>query len=511
MPWTPTKRYKTILEINNAIIKEHTSEGLFRTISTEIRDIFHYDRCSINLYDPETDSLSYFATAEGIKPEGITCESRPLSRGAIANLVLQSKKPVIIKDLSQHLDLTTADTLLKEGLRATMAFPLLMRNEYLGSFHLAWKEMPAHMDELAAFCGQLSVQITIAVKNMLTYHEQEKKSEKLERQKDYVLERIGKLYGDFFFESSVMRKLMNSVNLIARHDASVLITGETGTGKDHIAQYIHYLSSRKSQLFVKVNCAALAPTLIESELFGHARGSFTGAGSKRTGRFEMADGGTVFLDEIGELPLALQAKLLQVLENKTFERVGESKPTSVDFRIVSATNQDLRTNIREGRFRKDLYYRLSTMHIHIPPLRDRVGDIPLLVRRFTGKFAGRMQRPEARYTPSAIEALCRYPWPGNVRELQNLVERIIILRCGHTIAEKDLHHLLHSFDPDVAAEAENPQMEGDAFPTREENEKRHIEGALRRCGGVVGGKRGAARLLGIARTTLQYRMKKLGL
>jgi formate hydrogenlyase transcriptional activator len=505
MPWSSTKKYETLLRINNAIIKEHTHEGLFRTIATEIKKVFHYDRCSINLYDPETDSLSYFATAEGIKPQGITCESRPLSRGAVANLVIQSRNPVIIKDLSEHPELTTADTLLKEGLRTTMAFPLVIRNKYLGSFHVAFKELPSNIDELSAFCRELSAQITIAVDNMLSYDKQRKKNERLEKQKQYVLEKIGKSYEDFYFDSLVMSKVMNEVNLISGSDTSVLITGETGTGKDHIARYIHNHSSRRDQLFVKVNCAALAPSLIESELFGHAKGSFTGANNKRTGRFEMADGGTVFLDEIGELPISVQAKILQVIEDKTFERVGESAPTSVDFRIISATNQDLSRKIREDKFRRDLYYRLNIMHILIPPLRDRVGDIPLLVKCFTTKFAGKIQKPEARYTASAIEALCRYPWPGNVRELQNVVERIMILRGGHAITEMDINHLLHSF------EADEDETGKERFLTRHEMEKRHIEGALKHCRGVVGGKHGAARLLGIPRTTLQYRMKKLGI
>ena len=237
MSWSSTKKYETLLRINNAIIKEHTREGLFRTIATEIKKDFHYDRCSINLYDSQTESLTYFATAEGIKPEGITRESRPLSRGAIASLVMQSRTPVIIKDLSQHPELTTADTLLKEGLRATMAFPLVIREKYLGSFHVAFKELPSNIDELSGFCGELTAQITIAVDNMLFYEEQEKKSERLETQKQYVLEKIGKLYGDFYFQSPVMSRLMEDVNLVAGYDTTVLITGETGTGKDHIARY----------------------------------------------------------------------------------------------------------------------------------------------------------------------------------------------------------------------------------------------------------------------------------
>jgi len=219
----------------------------------------------------------------------------------------------------------------------------------------------------------------------------------------------------------------------------------------------------------------------------------------------MADGGTIFLDEIGELPLPVQAKLLQVLEQKTFERVGESSSTSADFRVISATNQDLGTHIREEKFRNDLFYRLGTMRIHIPPLRERGEDIPLLVRCFTSRFAAKMQRPEALYTPSAIHALCRYPWPGNVRELQNVVERIMILRGGHTINRSDIDHMLHSF------EADGGRIGVKSFLTRSEMEKTHIQEALKRCRGIIGGRRGAARLLGIPRTTLQYRMRKLGI
>jgi transcriptional regulator with GAF, ATPase, and Fis domain len=298
---------------------------------------------------------------------------------------------------------------------------------------------------------------------------------------------------------------MKDVELVADTNTSVLLSGETGTGKDHIARHIHNLSSRRDHLFVKVNCAALAPTLIESELFGHAKGSFTGASAKRRGRFETADGGTVFLDEIGELPLPSQSKLLQVLEEKAFERVGESIPISVDFRTISSTNQDLMPKVRKGSFRRDLYYRLNTVHIWIPPLRERAEDIPLLVRCFTTTLAEKMQKPEVHYSSAAMEALCRYPWPGNVRELQNVIERVTILRGGHSINENDIDHMLHSF------ETTGKDGEEDGFLTRYEMERKHIEKALAKCGGVIGGKYGAARLLGVPRSTLQYRMKKLGI
>jgi len=339
---------------------------------------------------------------------------------------------------------------------------------------------------------------------MLSYEKLRLINEKLEKEKRYVLERLDLLNQKFYYNSGVMVDLMRDVDLVADTDTSVLISGETGTGKDHIARYIHNLSRRKHHLFVKVNCAALVPTLIESELFGHAKGSFTGASNRRIGRFEMADGGTAFLDEIGDLPIQSQAKLLQVLEEKTFERVGESTPVSVDFRVISATNQNLPRKIQDRTFRRDLYYRVNTVHLNIPSLRDRIGDVPLLVRCFTTNFSEKLQKPETRYSSAAVEALCQYPWPGNVRELENLVERIMIHRAGHLITEEDIHRLLQPLEP-----TEKGYIGG--FLTKDEMEKKHIEDALSQCGWVIGGEDGAARLLGIPRSTLQYRMKKLGI
>jgi transcriptional regulator with GAF, ATPase, and Fis domain len=491
MPWKSGDKYRSLLRINNAIINQGTRDSLFKAMAVEIKKVFHYDRFSIQLYDMENNSLSYFATAEGVKPDGISCEtSRPLPKGSVANLVIESRRPVIIKDLSKHPKLTTAEAMLKEGLRSTIALPLIMRDELLGSIHFSFKKSPPEIEKLPGFLEELSVQITIAIDNMLTYDKLEAMNKRLWKEKEYLFERFDKQNREFYYTSPAMTELMRDVELVADTNTSVLLSGETGTGKDHIARHIHNLSSRRDHLFVKVNCAALAPTLIESELFGHAKGSFTGASAKRRGRFETADGGTVFLDEIGELPLPSQSKLLQVLEERAFERVGESMPISVDFRTIAATNQDLMPKVRKGTFRRDLYYRLNTVHIWIPPLRERAEDILLLVRSFTSRLA---------------EALCRYPWPGNVRELQNVIERVTILRGGHTINETDIDHMLHSFE----STEKNGEERG--FLTRYEMERKHIERALAKCGGVIGGKYGAARLLGIPRSTLQYRIKKLGI
>ena len=505
MPWNSYKKYLSFLRINNAILSQYTREGLFKALAIELKKLFPYDRCGIHLYDRKNNSLSYFATAEGIKPDGISCESsRPLPKGSVARMVIESRRPVIIRDLSKVDQLTTAESMWKEGLRSTLAFPLIIREKILGSLHFSFKACPQNLEELCAFIEELSVQITIAIDNMLSYDKLRLINEKLEKEKRYVLERLDRLNQKFYYNSGAMVALMHDVDLVADTDTSVLISGETGTGKDHIARYIHNLSWRKDRLFVKVNCAALVPTLIESELFGHAKGSFTGASNQRIGRFEMADGGTAFLDEIGDLPVQSQAKLLQVLEDKAFERVGESIPITANFRIIAATNQNLPLKIRDGTFRRDLYYRVNTVHLKIPPLRDRIGDISLLVRCFTTNFSEKLQKPETRYSSSAIEALCQYPWPGNVRELENLVERIMIQRAGHLITEGDIHRLLQPLEP-------TEKSHGGGFLTKDEMERKHIEDALEKCGWVVGGKYGAAGLLDIPRSTLQYRMKRLGI
>ncbi len=501
----PVVKYQLLLKINNAVINQHTREGLFSVLAREIGRIFHYDRFSINLYDPKADILTYFAAAHGISPKAISEKARPLEKGSIAQIVIQSKKPVFIYDLSQNPQLATAKWMVKAGLNSTLAYPMIVRDTLLGSIHFSFKEVPPNIFQLREFLNDLSIQIAIAVDNMLSYNKLKGAIEDLEREKLYLLDNAEHLAhyrkDNFYYASQSMANIMKDVGIVAETDAAVLITGETGTGKGHLAQNIHNLSSRKDRLFVKVNCAALSPTLIESELFGHAKGAFTGAENRRIGRFEMADKGTIFLDEIGELPLSTQAKLLQALQDKVFERVGESAPISVDIRIIAASNQDLKRKIQERAFRSDLFYRLNTIHFHMTPLRDRAEDISPLVSYFTSRYAEKMRRQEVRYTAAAIDALCRYPWPGNVRELENVIERLTILRSGSVITKEDVNTFLNT------AEADN----GNKVLTRDDMEKKHIEKALIQCSGIVGGPGGAARILGMRRTTLQYRMKKLGI
>jgi formate hydrogenlyase transcriptional activator len=288
------------------------------------------------------------------------------------------------------------------------------------------------------------------------------------------------------------------VETVAPTDASVLILGETGTGKELIARALHDLSSRRERTFVKLNCAAIPTGLLESELFGHEKGAFTGAIMQKAGRFELANKGTLFLDEIGDIPLELQPKLLRALQEHEFERLGGTRTIKVDVRLVAATNRDLAQMINERQFRTDLYYRLSVFPISVPPLRERVDDIPKLVRYFTQKFARRMNKHVESISQETMDALVRYAWPGNVRELENLIERAVILTRGTTLQIP-------------LAELRAASTETASPVTLEEAERDHIRRVLERSNGVVGGPNGAAAKLGMKRTTLQSKMKKLGI
>jgi formate hydrogenlyase transcriptional activator len=300
--------------------------------------------------------------------------------------------------------------------------------------------------------------------------------------------------------SQGLRHVWNSLQMVARTDSAVLIQGETGTGKELVARAIHEESLRKRGAYVTVNCAAMPGGLLESELFGHERGAFTGALTQTTGRFQLAHGGTLFLDEIGDMPLELQPKLLRVLQEQEFERLGSGRTIRVDVRIVAATNQDLAQMVQERRFRADLFYRLNVFPIMMPPLRERREDIPLLVRHFVDKFAGRMNKEVSHISDEVMDVLSGCDWPGNIRELQNVIERAVIMSSGPELRLPPLEPkgVMHS---GARAQAR----------TLAEAEREHIVKVLRQSGGVVGGRNGAAARLGLARTTLIFRMRKLGI
>ena len=330
-----------------------------------------------------------------------------------------------------------------------------------------------------------------------------KRAEELESQNVYLRQELSRAttFGDIVGASDAMRDVFKSVAMVAPTDSTVLILGETGTGKELLAGAIHEASRRRRCVMVKVNCAALPPTLVESELFGHERGAFTGAVQQKKGRFELAHRGTIFLDEVGELPLEIQAKLLRVLQEQEIERIGGTHTIKVDVRVIAATNRDLSEAVRTGHFRPDLYYRLNIFPIRVPPLRERPDDISLLAAHFVRHFAERMGKPARRIAPATIERLTRYDWPGNVRELANVLERAVILSSGAVIHDDHVGPLALSAPAATSA----------SFPTLEEVERQHLLRALEQSGGVLAGPKGAARLLGMSRSTAWSKMRKHGI
>lgn len=503
MKWDTETRYKLLLEINNAIATRKSKTGLFDALSNELHRHFQYDRLSIILYDSETKTISYFAVADGVQPGGgVTHQSRPLAKGDIARMVISSRQPAIFDDLSQYTDISSVGDLVKAGLTSTLAFPMIVRDRILGSIHFSYRKKPPAFNELAEVLDAVSKQISIAVDNMLAYTSLKQTNQQLEEEKDYLLSNNNEYdIEGFFFKSMPMRQVIAMIDQVASTDETILLTGETGTGKDFLARLIHQKSPRRANLFVKTNCPGLTTSLFESELFGHVKGAFTGAEKRRLGRFELAHQGTIFLDEIAELPLGLQAKLLQVLQEKKFERVGESSSTPVDARIIAATNKNLFDSIKKGEFRPDLFYRLDTVTINVPALRERTEDIPLLVNNITASEAEKMHRPPPVYTDEIFALLNQYSWPGNIRELKNMIKRLLILHPGERVNARTLER---TFSMSLS----QTSVAGD-FKTLQQSEKSHIIEALKTTRGMIAGKKGAAHLLDLPRSTLQYRLKKL--
>jgi formate hydrogenlyase transcriptional activator len=348
---------------------------------------------------------------------------------------------------------------------------------------------------------QAAQQIAIAVENGLAYREIAELKEKLDKEKLYLEEEIRTEYNfeQIIGESAALKRILKQVETVSPTDSTVLIQGETGTGKELIARAIHNLSGRRERTFVKMNCAAIPTGLLESELFGHEKGAFTGAIAQKVGRFELAHQGTIFLDEVGDIPLELQSKLLRVIQEQEFERLGSTKTIKVNVRLVAATNQALAQMVADKRFRGDLYYRLNVFPIRVPPLRERPEDIPLLVRYFAQQYSRQMKKEIETIPAETMTELSRYHWPGNIRELENLIERSVILSQG-----PDLRVSLGEFKMQTT-----PASDGEA--TLEAAERKHILNALRETNWVIGGPSGAAARLGMKRTTLQSKIQKLGI
>ncbi|HYR89541.1 MAG TPA: sigma 54-interacting transcriptional regulator [Terriglobia bacterium] len=383
----------------------------------------------------------------------------------------------------------------KETTPSSVSIPLRSGGELIGTLDLDSDQPEGFTAEHIEIAHEVADSLAVAMRHA-------QMNEQLQGQNVYLLEELEREWNfqEIVGASPAMQNVFRAVEIVATTDSTVLLLGETGTGKELIARALHNRSSRKSKVMMKVNCAALPASLIESELFGHEKGAFTGAIGQKKGRFELADGGTIFLDEIGEMPLEAQTKLLRALQEQEFERIGGSRTVKVNVRVIAATNRDLGREVRQGTFRSDLFYRLNVFPITVPPLRDRRDDIPLLTRHFVRLFADRMGKRIRSINPGTHRRLQNYDWPGNVRELANILERAVIICQEATLQEEH-----------VAFEKEHTDSAVSSFPTLEESERRLIQQAIDRTGGILGGPHGAARLLGMNRSTLWSRMRKLGL
>lgn len=493
---------RLLLEVNNAVVSILELKPLFAAITLSLRKVIQHEYTSLALYEAESHRLRLhaldFPAGKGLIQEGIEAPIED-SPGGLAFI---ARKPVLVNagDL-EGFHSEFVKQLMAEGVRSVCCLPLITPSRILGTLNLASVRDGNFTQGDAEVLSQVANQIAIALENALAFREIEDLKNKLAKEKLYLEEEIRTEYNfeEIIGESAALRRILKQVETVAPTDSTVLIQGETGTGKELIARAIHNLSERRERTFVKMNCAAIPTGLLESELFGHERGAFTGAIAQKVGRFELAHQGTLFLDEVGDIPLEMQAKLLRVLQEQEFERLGSTRTLRVNVRWVAATNRDLGQMVVDKEFRSDLYYRLAVFPITVPPLRERPEDIPLLVRYFAQRYARRMRRRIETIPAETLTALCHYPWPGNIRELENLLERSVILSQGD-----DLRVPLSELKAQVPA-APN------GLATLAAAEREHILRALREASWVIGGPSGAAARLGMKRTTLQSRMKKLGI
>ncbi len=503
-------RLRLLLEVNNAVVSVLDLHELLNAVSTSLRRLVPHEYASISLYDRETHRLLIhaldFPISKGLLQEGLAV---PVD-GSPTGRALTTRQPVFITHAElQQFGSDIAQRIVGEGLKSACCLPLVSHDRPLGTLVVASVEHERFPEKDAELLRHVANQIAIAVENSLAYHEEVKRAERLSEEKLYLQDEIRSEYNfeEIIGDSAALKEILGQIQTVAPTDSTILILGETGTGKELIARAIHHLSGRRDRTLVKVNCAAIPTGLLESELFGHEKGAFTGAIAQRVGRFELAHRGTIFLDEVGDIPLELQPKLLRVLQEQEFERLGSVRTTKVDVRLVAATNVDLARKVADNQFRSDLYYRLNVFPIVIPPLRERREDIPLLVRYFAQKYARRMKKPIDTVPARAMAALTEYHWPGNVRELENFIERAVILSRG-----TELQLPLSELKQRTKAAPVTPTLESSgALATLEHAEREHIVRALSETRWVIGGPAGAAARLGMKRTTLQSRMRKLGI
>jgi formate hydrogenlyase transcriptional activator len=494
------ERLKLLLDLNNHVVSNLELRDILRAISASVREVMKCDGVGISL--PDAAGLLRLYAIDFPSGKGFVHEALITPKESPPAKVFGTKQPLTLdrRDLAR---LDPPDSIANaEGIQALCCLPLLKGSKALGVFTVGRiDDLPFTNDDVE-FLMQIACQVAIAVDNALAYGQIADLKEKLAQEKLYLEDEIRSTmnFAEIVGVSAALRNVLQQVEIVSATDSIVLITGETGTGKELIARGIHNHGRRKDRAFIKLNCAAIPTGLLESELFGHEKGAFTGAIAQRIGRFELANEGTVFLDEVGEIPLDLQPKLLRVLQEQEFERLGSGRTLRTDARLIAATNRDLSAMVAEQRFRADLFYRLNVFPIHAPPLRHRREDIPLLVRHFAEQFSRRMSKSIDTIPSDTMERLAAYHWPGNIRELQNIIERAVILSAGPVLKV-----------PIDDLKENNASVVQSKSDTLEEAERKHITAALQATNWVVSGPSGAATRLGMHRATLQFRMKKLGI
>jgi formate hydrogenlyase transcriptional activator len=498
------QRLRLLLELTNRLVSKLDLRDLLQEISANIRQVMQCETLGVLLPDPESGELGRFVVdSPGYEQLAVN----PISDWA--QTVFRTGQP-----LNVTKEEIAADPRVAVGHNSVCLYPLVGQEQVLGVLGLASSRENAFTDDDFAFLGQIANQIALAIENALAYRQVSELKDKLAQENVYLESEIRSElhFEEIVGESEQLRRALKEVETVARADSTVLIYGETGTGKELIARAVHNLSSRNPSAFVKLNCAAIPTGLLESELFGHEKGAFTGAITQRVGRFELANRGTIFLDEVGEIPLELQPKLLRVLQEREFERLGSSRTLRTDARVIAATNRDLKAMVEEQKFRSDLYYRLNVFPIRVPALRERKEDIPVLVRHFVQEFSRRNDRVIDTIPFETMQALIRYHWPGNIRELQNVIERGVIISQGPVlkVALAELTPDMTS-TPTLAATSPVSASQDSLQEVLERTERSQILRALKEANGVVAGPNGAAARLGLKRSTLRLRMQKLGI
>ena len=515
------ERWRTLLEINNAIITYLTPGALLHAVTENLRRVVPFDRAGLSLYVAESETFRLLAMESELQSNSYRVGHESKRDEGLNTWVFDHQQPVLRRDLEKEQQYPNDRRDLADGIYSHSVVPLIIRGKSIGTLYVGSRTRNQYSEHDLEFLQEVANQVALAVENMQSFQEIAALKARLEKENVYLQEEIRTEHNfdEIVGNSPALLMVLRKVEQVAPTDSTVLIYGETGTGKELIARAIHDRSARKYHPLVKVNCSAISAGLVESELFGHVKGAFTGALERRIGRFELADGGTIFLDEIGELPLETQVKLLRVLQEREFEPVGSSQPVRVNVRVIAATNRNLVESIQTGSFRSDLFYRLNVFPLELPSLHERRSDIPKLARFFLSHYSKKLGKNIEGISQDTMDRISGYSWPGNVRELQNVIERAAIL-CQQPILElnPDLAPIsargVLPRAPEGLSEAEVAPYSSSASPalsTLTEVERGHIMAVLKQTGGVIEGPKGAARILNLHPNTLRHRISKLGI